>query len=442
MEDDTRDMTPGDPLGEGEDDTGGGEGTTREAPAAGATATGGGPAGGGGRGRFLRSGAERVLGGVGGGLARYFGIDPLLVRLGLVGLAFVGGAGILLYVAVWLLVPADDAGPAARRLPERGQGRTLAIIGAAALALLAAPLVLGGAFFVGGALVPLALLALSGLATWWLVGGGWPARQPRAVLKAAFLGLVVLAGLHVLFFSAAWIAGEGGDGWIAGFVIAAGVALVAGAAVRRGRWLILPALTVALAAGFVAAADIELDGGYGDREFRPGDVAAVQDGYELAAGELTVDLRGVELPAGDTPLRLDVGLGAAQLLVPEDVCVVTRADVGMGGVALFDRQGGGIDVQWRDEPSAPAGTARLVVDADIGLGALEVGHDEATLGFEDGRGGDWDWDDEPEERDRDEDRSGLPSPPAPPGAPGADRPGAGATAGNLACDGAGRATVR
>jgi phage shock protein PspC (stress-responsive transcriptional regulator) len=362
------------------------------------------------RGRFERSGSDRVVAGVGGGLARYFGIDPLLVRLALVGLALLGGVGVVLYAGAWAFVPADgQPAPASRR----GWGLVAVVV----VALLAAPLVLGGAFALGALLIPLAFLALLGVATWWAVSGRRPGREPRTLLLAALFGLLVFGALHVLFFGAGWIAAEGGDGWIAGLVIAAGVALIAGAFVRRVRWLVLPALTVALAAGFVAAADLEFEGGYGERTYRPGDVAAIQDRYELAVGELTLDLRGADLPAGDTPVRLDIGVGAAEVLVDRDVCVVTRADLGVGGVSLFDRDSGGVDVQWRDEPRAPAGTPRLVLDADIGFGALDVAHDEALLGFDDD---DWDeWDDE---------RRGVTP---------ADEPG------NLACeDGAERAAVR
>ena len=41
-----------------------------------------------------------------GGLARYSGIDPLLWRVGFVALAFAGGTGVLVYLLLWLLMPA------------------------------------------------------------------------------------------------------------------------------------------------------------------------------------------------------------------------------------------------------------------------------------------------------------------------------------------------
>ena len=68
---------------------------------------------------------------------------------------------------------------------------------------------------------------------------------------------------------------------MAALVIVAGVMLVAGAFIGRVRWLILPALSLALAAGFVSAAGIDLDGGVGEREYRPTSASDVRDGYGL-----------------------------------------------------------------------------------------------------------------------------------------------------------------
>ena len=55
--------------------------------------------------RLTRSRDDRLIGGVCGGLGRYFNVDPLLFRIGAVALVFLGGAGILLYLAALLLVP-------------------------------------------------------------------------------------------------------------------------------------------------------------------------------------------------------------------------------------------------------------------------------------------------------------------------------------------------
>ena len=52
-----------------------------------------------------RSGTDRMLGGVCGGLADYSGIDAVLWRVGMVGLTVAGGAGVVVYLLLWVLLP-------------------------------------------------------------------------------------------------------------------------------------------------------------------------------------------------------------------------------------------------------------------------------------------------------------------------------------------------
>jgi phage shock protein C len=59
--------------------------------------------------RLVRSRNDRMIAGVAGGLAATFNIDPLLVRIVLLVLAFLNGFGFMLYLALWLLVPNEDS---------------------------------------------------------------------------------------------------------------------------------------------------------------------------------------------------------------------------------------------------------------------------------------------------------------------------------------------
>lgn len=69
--------------------------------------------------RLLRSRNERMIAGVAGGLANYFGIDPLIVRVALIALTLFNGLGTIIYVTLWLLVPNEDAiGDARSNLQE------------------------------------------------------------------------------------------------------------------------------------------------------------------------------------------------------------------------------------------------------------------------------------------------------------------------------------
>jgi len=63
-------------------------------------------------GGVLRRGSDRIIGGVCSGLAAYFGVDPLLVRVVFVILALVPPSiGILLYLVLWFLMEPPQGTP-------------------------------------------------------------------------------------------------------------------------------------------------------------------------------------------------------------------------------------------------------------------------------------------------------------------------------------------
>jgi phage shock protein C len=65
-------------------------------------------------GGVLRRGPDRIIGGVCSGLAIYFGVDPLLVRIVFVILALIPpgiGIGVLLYLALWFLMEPPQGAP-------------------------------------------------------------------------------------------------------------------------------------------------------------------------------------------------------------------------------------------------------------------------------------------------------------------------------------------
>ncbi len=59
--------------------------------------------------KLRRSRREKIIAGVCGGLAEYFDIDPFLVRLAfLLGALFLNGAGFVVYIILWILVPLES----------------------------------------------------------------------------------------------------------------------------------------------------------------------------------------------------------------------------------------------------------------------------------------------------------------------------------------------
>lgn len=60
--------------------------------------------------RLYRSTYDKKLGGVCGGLAEYFEIDPTWVRLGVVLATLIYGAGLLAYLVAWFIIPPNPGG--------------------------------------------------------------------------------------------------------------------------------------------------------------------------------------------------------------------------------------------------------------------------------------------------------------------------------------------
>ena len=347
-------VTSGDPLGAAAE-------PPREDPPTGATQ----PMAGGPQPRQLtRSASDKVIGGVSGGLGRYFDIDPIIFRIGFVVLALAGGAGVLAYLAAWVLVPAD---PAPGEEPA-DRSRAATIAGASVLGLAALVLIGPGLFFLAPPLIGLALVGLVGVLL-WRAAGGEEGGSPAAKIG---LGLLLIVVAATGFVAVAVGAAVGGGAVIAGLVIAVGAALTVSAFIGGRRWLVLPALILAIPLGFVAAAGIDVNGGVGERDFQPTSVDELRDGYELGIGELRLDLSQVDLPAGRTPLKVDVGIGSARVVVPDDVCVASKVRVGAGYARVLDRDSGGLDVDWRRSPVDTGGVKRLVIDGDVGIGELQV----------------------------------------------------------------------
>ena len=290
--------------------------------------------------RFLRSGSDRLAGGVCGGLGRYFGVDALLFRVGAVALAFVGGLAFLVYFALWVLVPTDDGtGAPSGPSPLRRH--------------------LGGA------------------------DGRISAGRVTAIVAAAVTGVLVTLALVA---GAMWATAEGGGVWVAVALIAVGMAAVAGALTgrRRAAWLLLPAALIAVPTGIVAAADVRFDGGFGERHYRPAALSAVPaGGYKLAAGRLHVDLRDLSLTRGTTTeVPVQVGMGAATIIVPPSVCVQSDSKIGAGYVDVLGDDDGGLDVR-RGIDGARSSAPRVQLRANVGMGALEVVHRPEDSQFDD-----------------------------------------------------------
>jgi phage shock protein PspC (stress-responsive transcriptional regulator) len=315
--------------------------------------------------RLTRSGSDSVIGGVASGLGRYFNVDPILFRIGFVVLTFVGGVGILAYIALLAFVPSDG-----EQRPG-GTSKAVATVGAVVLGCVLVTFLGTPVFFFGPGLLIVGLVGLAGYLLWRALGGspgGDPARTVGRIALAALIGVGVAGAALGVGLAAAL----GGGVVIASLAVVTGLVLVGTAYAGGARWLIVPALALVLPLGVVSAAGIDLDGGIGDRDYRPATMSQLRDHYDIGIGSLRVDLRDIDLPTGVTDLDVNVGIGEAVLYVPSDACVTSDVEIGAGGADVLDRENDGVDVSFSDDAPAPAGTPKLHVNADVGLGVIEV----------------------------------------------------------------------
>jgi phage shock protein PspC (stress-responsive transcriptional regulator) len=380
--------------------------------------------------RLVRSRSDRMLGGVAGGLGQYFGVDSLIFRIGFGVSVFFGGLGAVAYLALLLFVPAEEADGSVGEAPIQ-RSRTLAIAAAVGVFIFLASWGIfdgdpfwfdGGPWFFGG---PLFLIAIVAALFYLLRRDDDRATRPTGILATIAIAIGAAIGLSVLALGAAWAGATGSGEAIAGVIIAIGVLLVV-AAFRGGlRWLIIPALALALPLSAVAAADVSFDGGVGERSHEPVSATAIPDeGYELGIGRQAIDLRELDWEADTVvEMRADLGIGETVVAVPENVCVTGDLDAGAGAVEVGGDEEGGFDVDTQPN-GGTAVTPRLELDAEVDLGhLLVVNDDDADIE------GDHDRFRDINDRDRDEMRDAMaqacadePEPPATPGQEAGDRP--------------------
>ena len=81
-----------------------------------------------------RSTSDKVVAGVAGGLGRYLGIDPVILRVAFVVLTLAGLAGILVYIIGWIAIPEEKPGDQVGTT-EHSSGNTARMIVGALLIL-------------------------------------------------------------------------------------------------------------------------------------------------------------------------------------------------------------------------------------------------------------------------------------------------------------------
>lgn len=347
--------------------------------------------------RLRRSRSDRPITGLCAGIARHLDIDPLLVRVLMVVLVFFGGAGLLIYLGGWLLVPEEGDESRPLGLDDRSRGiALLALLAIAGLAVVGDvsssfwfpwPLVLIGlglAFLVDRTRRPRGTAPgqppgaparpdTSGWDPGWETGQPLPP-DPRRRGPLLFLPTLALSALGVGVLGVVDVAGADvpASGYPALVLATTALALVVGAFWGRAGGLIaLGVLLLPITAATTAADEFAGE----DIRATPTEAGQVLDDYRLEAGEMVVDLSGV----GDVDeldgrrVEITGGVGRIEVVLPEGMDVPVTASVGgPGNVQVLDRQSDGMSP--REEGFLEGGDEApdLRIDVDLGVGEVVV----------------------------------------------------------------------
>jgi Cell wall-active antibiotics response 4TMS YvqF len=318
-----------------------------------------------------------------------------------VGLMIFGGAGLVLYVVAWFLIPADghDASPIESLLRRLG----LAPIRIGVVVLLAGVVILFLSIINGAdlrfpafgetppafwavAIIAVGVLLLRRRETAFATGSvPTAAAQPTAPAAVAApsvprphsplawyacAAVLLSIGLLALVSQVAEVEVQPGQFFGAALAVI-GIGLVVGAWWGRARILILLALLLlpmAVTASFITA---PLAGGIGAPRFRPANAAELHGEYRLMSGKLTLDLS--QLSVGAQPIHIAASVAVGQLLVilPRDASVDLRARAGAGEVSLFNEYNVGTSLDDVYVRHHQYGTT-YILDLEIGIGDVLV----------------------------------------------------------------------
>lgn len=205
-----------------------------------------------------------------------------------------------------------------------------------------------------------------------------PRTPPRPLPVGRLLAGVLIVGIGVVWLVDAVDAVDvDWDVLLPAALIVVGVALIVAAWQGRGRGgLIAIGIVLTVLLTIATAVRVPLSGGIGDRVERPTSVGAVTEPFELAIGELTVDLDGLTSSGADVPgeVRVEaaVGVGHLVVLVGQDFpCVSVHAESGVGEVVVFGERRSGVSPEYRTE-AVCAAAPLLVLELSVGLGQVEV----------------------------------------------------------------------
>lgn len=382
--------------------------------------------------RLRRSKSDEMIGGVCGGLGVATGIDPLIFRVVFVVTGFLGGAGLIMYLAAWALIPEEghNIGGFGKEFNVKDdvQVRTIGMIVAAVFAVMSAlgsgPWMFGS--WSNGSIWVIATIAVTAGLIYWIIaaskgqtmsshyytessatdwtggtstatsaagaptppaGGSYtgsttpppppPAPKPAEPGSLMLFGLTVSIGAIAIGALAMWASvTEPLDLRVYVAVALAVTALGTLIGMRWGKPGGLITLGSVLSVVLVLSSLVP-NVSMGAINMSPTSVREIREPITLGMGEIEIDLREISPESSLHGLTLDVtnGMGRVEIIVPEDLDVEVNAAVRLGQISVLglDRTGSAFSLGKANELTHEAdGLNPLVINATTNIGEVQV----------------------------------------------------------------------
>jgi phage shock protein PspC (stress-responsive transcriptional regulator) len=365
----------------------------------------------------------RYLAGVCAAIGRATNTDPLLWRV-LIGVLAVFGVGIIIYLAGWLLTPAEgDTASPVEALLGRGTSSTSTVItlinGVIAVVLLGALTDSWAVAVIGAVALVVAAMAINPRISTPRPATPPPAPVPGPVteqvtppvsayqppfaphgpyqpassvpvppripqlpklkpepsrLGRLIFGLVLIAlGVMGIVDMAGF--DVPGAAYVAAALAVVGVGLIIGAWYGRARGFIFLGLVLSLLLPAVASGpDMAERSRGGTVLWNPGTPDRVSDHYEHRFGEATLDLTQVDFAGQNKEISADISFGQLRILVPPNVDTRVISDISFGDASVFNKEinGVGVDQSADDTGADGEGGGNLVIRLNVRFGHAEV----------------------------------------------------------------------
>ncbi|MFJ2866230.1 PspC domain-containing protein [Kitasatospora sp. NPDC087314] len=202
-------------------------------------------------------------------------------------------------------------------------------------------------------------------------------RHPRERSALGFFGLLLAIGAGAAVWSAS--AGHTDVTVLSATVLATallviGLTLLLGAKFGRARKLAMTGLLLTLALVFVGRSTDSMQNAVGQRDFTVVATADLQPKYSLGAGQIRLDLTGLD-PAGATlTSKVELGAGELTVLLPPDATVNLVTRMGLGDVSIPDdrNDGTGRHTYLLQPGSGRSSKGTLDLELSVGIGNIKV----------------------------------------------------------------------